>query len=135
MNYKVLLRGLLAMVLTAFISHAAVATSYQGHVKFGNVSVPGVMVIASQGDKKVSAITDEDGMYSFPDLANGTWTVELEMSGFAKLKEDVTIAPDAPPKEWELKMLPLADISTVKAATLAAPATGSAPAAAASAPA
>jgi hypothetical protein len=52
----------------------------------------------------------------FPDLTDGKWTIEVEMTGFASLKQEVVIGPNAPPGKWELKLLPLdqikAEIST-----------------------
>jgi hypothetical protein len=50
--------------------------------------------------------SDDEGEYSFPELADGTWTIEIEMLGFAKLKRDVGIASDAPAADWDLKLLP-----------------------------
>ncbi len=77
------------------------------------------------------------GVYSFPDLAEGTWSFQVEMQGFAPIKQDVTVAaapatapaapaapvanpvanptalPTAPSTgpDLELKMLPIADMN------------------------
>ena len=59
----------LLLFLNVEVSDAARLTSqHQGQVKLGNVLVPGVSVTAVQGDKKLTAITDAQGMYSFPDF-------------------------------------------------------------------
>ena len=49
--------------------------------------------------------TDERGQFSFAELADGTWTLEVEMLGFAKLTREVGVAHDAPPPELSLKIL------------------------------
>jgi hypothetical protein len=74
--------------------------------------------------------TDDQGAYSFPELADGTWTIEVEMMGFARLTRDVGIASDAPPADWDLKLLPPgANLTpTPAAAATPAPATETAPA-------
>ena len=81
-------------------------TEHHGMVMFGGVPVPGVTVTATQGDKKFVAITDQQGAYSFPDLADGPFTVQVEMLGFTTAKQAVT----TPTAEFELKMLPMEEI-------------------------
>jgi len=73
---------------------------------FGGVPVPGATVTATQGQKKFVAVTDQQGKYSFPDLAEGPFAVEVEMLGFATVKQDVS----TPTAEFELKMLPLEEM-------------------------
>ena len=68
--------------------------------------IPGATVTATEGDKKVSTTTDEQGAYAFSDLPDGVWTIEVEMFGFAKLSREVGVAPLAPSPTWELNILP-----------------------------
>src|SRR5271157_3383610 len=82
------------------------AAEHHGTVKSGGLTVPGATVTATQGDKKLVTTSDDDGAYSFPELADGTWTIDVEMLGFGKLTRDVGIASDAPPADWDLKLLP-----------------------------
>src|SRR5215470_9711443 len=103
MKYQRPLRVFIALLLIMVISNAATAEQYQGTVKFGGILVPGVVVTATQNDKKLTSVTDAQGVYTFPDLAGGVWSIEVEMSGFSKIKEDVTIGPGVPPGAWELK--------------------------------
>jgi len=91
------------------------ASEHHGQVKFGGLPVPGATVTATQGDKQFTAITDSQGLYSFSDLPDGTWALEVAMPGFAPIRQDVAIAPQMPSPEWELKMLPLDQIQTVAA--------------------
>jgi len=93
------------LCLNVFVLSAA---ENHGQVIFGGVGVPGAVVTATQGDKKLKAITDVDGVYTFPDLADGTWSMQVEMSGFAPLKNDV--AASASPM-WDLKMMGLAELN------------------------
>ncbi len=85
----------------------ALGAEYHGQVTFGGLAVPGATVTATQGDKQLATTTDPQGLYSFPDLADGKWTIEVRMTGFATIKQDVVIGPNAPAGKWELKLLPL----------------------------
>lgn len=115
-NYVVIL---LAIACLAASSFAAFPGGYQGQVSFNGFAIPGVTVTATQGEKKFVAVTDETGTFTFPDITNGTWTLQIEMSGFVTMKDDVAVGanvPVAPP--WELKMLPLDDMKAeVRVAT------------------
>ena len=86
------------------------AAEHHGTVKFGGLPVPGASVTAIQGDKKLLTTTDENGRYSFADLSNGAWTIEVEMLGFAKLSKEVGVAFDAPTAEWSFQFLPMSAI-------------------------
>src|SRR3984957_19801602 len=103
--------GLMAANLAAAEQH--------GQVTFGGLPVPGAIVTATQSDKKITAVTDSDGAYSFPNLADGVWTIQVEMLGFSTLKGEIAIGGETQPTAWELKMLPLDQIRAE--AQLAAP--------------
>ena len=85
-------------------------TEYHGQVTFGGLPAPGATVTATQGGKQLVTITDQQGLYSFPDLADGKWTIEVEMTGFAIIKQEIVIGPNTPAGKWELKLLPLDQI-------------------------
>ena len=135
------LRLLCALAWLA-VSSLAWASEYHGQVTLAGLPVPGATITATQGDKKSIAVTDTQGLYSFPDLADGTWTIQVEMTGFAAIKQDVAIAPNAPVAKWELKLLSLDQIlaaakpvkveakpaAPVLSASAAAPAKSAAPA-------
>ena len=57
--------------------------------------------------KQFTTVTDRQGLYEFADLADGQWKIEIEMSGFSKLDGKVTVAPETPQGNWELKLLGL----------------------------
>jgi len=87
----------------------AMASEYHGQVTFGGLPLPGstVTVTATQGEKTAVAITDSQGFYSFADLADGKWTIAIEMTGFAPVKQEVTVAPNAAAGAFEMKLLTL----------------------------
>src|ERR1017187_2559311 len=97
--------------LCAFVclcaSISAWSSEYHGQVFFGGVPVPGATVTVQKGDEQFSTVTDRQGLYEFPDLADGQWKIEIEMSGFSKLDGKVTVTPDAPQGNWELQLLGL----------------------------
>ncbi len=115
---RTILGRLVALCLCALLLPAA---EQHGQVKFGGLPLPGATVTATQGDKTFTAITDLAGAYSFPDLAGGAWTLQVEMLGFETQKRDVAVSAGAPGVDWELKMLPLAEIHAVTAPPAAPP--------------
>jgi len=72
--------------------------------------VPGAAVTAEKGTQSLTVITDQQGAYTFPDLADGAWNIRAEMLGFATAKQDVTVAAGAPATDLELKILPFSEI-------------------------
>lgn len=97
----------LLMVFCLLMPTLTVASENQGYVTFVGLPVPGATVTATQGSQQLTTITDQNGFYSFPELKDGTWTVEVTMSCFSPLKQEIAIAPGAPPARWELLLLPL----------------------------
>ena len=75
-----------------------------GTVKFGGQPLPGATVIATQGDHRAVTTTDESGKYELPDLAPGTYTVEVQMFGFQTAHKEVQIDPGSTAVEWSLEL-------------------------------
>ena len=98
------------LVVALAVAGLIQASEHRGIVKYGGLPVPGVAVTATQGDKKVSVITDETGAYRFADLADGVWKVHVEMLCFEPLDNDIAVAANAPAAEWNLKLLPFDQI-------------------------
>ena len=88
----------------------ALASEYRGQVTFSGLPVPGATITATQGNQKIVAISDQQGSYSFADLADGTWKIAVEMQCFSTIEQTVTIAPNVPSAKWELKLLSLDQI-------------------------
>src|SRR5260370_35308086 len=74
----------------------ALASEYHGRVTFGGLPVPGATITAKQGSQKIVAVSDQQGSYSFADLADGTWKIQVEMQRFSTIEQTVTIAPTIP---------------------------------------
>ncbi|WP_254060269.1 TonB-dependent receptor [Granulicella sp. L56] len=91
-------------------SSAAMASEYHGLVTSGGLPVPGATVTVTQGSKKNVAITDLQGFYSFPALSDGPATVDVEMTGYTQVKQEVTIAPNVAMGKAELQLLSLEQI-------------------------
>ena len=106
-----------------------IAAEYRGQVKFSGLPLPGATVTATQGDKKLTAVSDEQGNFAFPDLPDGTWQLQADMLGFTPAKQEITQGTGLPGPSFELKMLPLDQINAV-----AAPAAPETPAATTTAP-
>ena len=87
-------------------------SEYHGLVTSNGLPVPGATVTVTQGGKKSVTITDTQGFYSFPSLTDGAATIDVEMTGFAGVKQDVTVAPDVVMGKSELKQLSLEQIRT-----------------------
>ena len=101
------LRCACLLTCLATAGYALAAEQQRGQVTFNGLPVPGATITATQGNKKVSTVSDADGDYNLPDLADGAWEVDVTMPFFATLHQDVTIAPNMPGIKWELKMLSL----------------------------
>lgn len=95
-----------AAALLAAIS--LTAAEHRGVVKFGTLPVPGATVTVQQGEKKVTAVTDSQGMYVVKDLGEGKAAVKVEMRGFTPVEKEVAVAE---PAEIALTMLPMAEIT------------------------
>ncbi len=108
----------------------AAASEYHGLVTFGGLPVPGATVTVTQGTKKLTTVSEQGGIYNFPDLADGPWKIEIEMQCFSTIHAEITVAPKTPAAKWELRLLPLDQIAKL---TTLPPAPIPAPAAAASA--
>src|SRR5579862_4185172 len=92
MHTRFFLRGRSYLLICCFAAAGLLAAERHGSVKSAGLPVPGATVTASQGDKKIVTTTDEQGNYSFPDLEEGAWTLEVEMPGFTKLSRATSIA-------------------------------------------
>jgi len=100
--------GSLFIIVNALIASVILgAFDHQGQVRFGELPAPGAVVQATQADKTFRTLTDANGRYSLPQLNDGIWSIQVEAPGFESIRRDVTILPDAPVMQWELRMLPI----------------------------
>src|ERR1700719_2548556 len=98
------------VVMCLIIPRLALASEYHGRVTFGGLPVPGATVTVTQGSQKIVAVSDQQGSYSFADLADGSWKIQVEMQCFLTIEQTITIAPNVTAGAWELKLLSLDQI-------------------------
>jgi outer membrane receptor protein involved in Fe transport len=127
-------RALHILGIAWLAASALQASEHRGVVEFGGLPVPGATVTLSRDGSKLAAITDSRGAYAFPDIADGAWTIHIEMLCFMPIVQDVTVAKDAPPAKWQLTLLPLDQIKATPMAALPPPAPPAPPASPAGAP-
>ncbi|HEY4362675.1 MAG TPA: carboxypeptidase regulatory-like domain-containing protein [Bryobacteraceae bacterium] len=68
------------------------AFGQSGTVTTGGQPIPGVTVKATQGERVLTTVTDDDGTFQFQNMAPGAWTVEADMFGFEHMRKDTQIA-------------------------------------------
>ena len=68
----------------------------EGHVKSGNVPLPGASVVVQVGDTvKAATSTDADGKFTIAFSPNATYRIVAELTAFARAEHDLTLG--APP--------------------------------------
>src|SRR6185369_1707660 len=82
-------------------------TGHQGQVRFGQVPVPGAVVVATQGKKTLRTVTDLVGGYAFPEITDGTWAIQIEKAGFETVRREVITDQGI----WNLNMLKIEDLN------------------------
>lgn len=114
------------VIVLAICSHVGLAatTDHFGRVTFNGLPVPGATVTAVQREAQLVTVTDQDGVFRLAAPADGVWTIRVELFGFAPVSRDTAIAPDAPTSTWELKLLPLAEMTRGLQPATAAPPVG-----------
>jgi hypothetical protein len=109
-----------ALVLVTAAALQAQSPGVTGRVVFTGLGVPGVVVTATHGDTLTSTVSAEDGTFRLAGLADGTWTLRAEMTGFVTATRDVTLPFTGPPIEWTLIMHADRDIVASAPALMAA---------------
>jgi len=114
-------RGFVCTAVWLVCSAMAAASPYRSAVTFGGLPLPGATITATQGTATLTAVSDASGGFQFDDLADGKWTIDIEMQCFAPAHAEVTVAPNLPARAYELKLLDTAQIlaraQTAKAST------------------
>jgi hypothetical protein len=108
---RCLLAILLAGALALGTPRVLAAAELSGQVVFTNLAIPGVTVTATRGEELVTTSTDPMGVFQFPSLDEGTWTVEVRMVGFAPITREIAVGPDTTPSTWELTLLSFEEIT------------------------
>ncbi len=98
------------LLLFCAAAPAAAASAYYGKVSFNGLPVPGATIIATEGAKKFSTVSDLGGVFHFENLAEGVWKIEIEMQLFMVVHAEVTVGPKTPVSEFTLTPLPLDEL-------------------------
>ncbi|MEZ2348837.1 carboxypeptidase regulatory-like domain-containing protein [Terriglobus sp. RCC_193] len=99
-----------AVLLLCLSAVTASAAEHHGRILTNGLPLPGVTVTATQGDKKLVATTDAQGIFQFPTIDAGEWHLHMEMQGFRVVDATVTIPETTPAAPVELQMMPLAEV-------------------------
>ena len=118
---RILTSAIFCLLASLCASMPAAASPYRGQVTFGGLPVPGATVTATQGSKRLTTSSDQGGLYTFDDLPDGQWKIQVEMQLFNPIQADVTIAPNTPPGKFELTVLPSAELMARTKLTQAPP--------------
>lgn len=103
------------LILALVAAWAMFAAQHEGVVTSGGIPLPGATVTATQGDKRLITTTDDHGAYSFSNLGEGTWTIEVEMFGFQGMNREIDVS--SPSRlQWDLKLLSDAEVQAALAA-------------------
>src|SRR5712691_1515486 len=71
---------------------ASLCFAQTGVVKSEGQPIPGAAVKATQGDRILLTLTDDNGAYKFEGMAPGMWNVEVSMFGFDIARRETQIA-------------------------------------------
>ena len=91
------LRSIGVLIFAAAVAlpaQQAPAVQVSGTVRSAGLAIPGATVTATEGTRKVSTTTDEEGRYQL-NLSRGTWNIQVEMMAFSTASREVTVG-DAP---------------------------------------
>jgi len=78
-------------IVLAGVWFAAACLGQTGAVKSEGQPIPGASVRATQGQRALTTITDQDGAFRLDGMTPGAWTVEVRMFGFEVSRREVTI--------------------------------------------
>jgi hypothetical protein len=100
-----------AVLLASSGATPVAASEHVGQVTFNGLPVPGTTVTASQGERRIATTTDQQGIYRFADLSDGSWSISVQMLGFAPVTRDVAVGAESTPAIWELMLLSFEEIA------------------------
>jgi hypothetical protein len=69
-----------------------VVFAQSGTVKAGSQPIPGASVRATQGERSLVTLTDDNGAFRFDGMTPGAWVIEADMFGFDHLRREVQVA-------------------------------------------
>lgn len=98
-----------------------------GTVKAGAQPIPGATVRATQGERSLVTLTDDNGVFRFDGMTPGAWVVEADMFGFDHLRREVQVTATPTNLDLTLQLSPRAAVSAPPPARSAPQQTEAAP--------
>jgi hypothetical protein len=101
-----------AALFILLLARPVLASDHVGRVTMPNgVPVPGARVTATQGSSTLVTTTDTQGGYRFTGIADGAWSMQVDMVGLTAQRREVTVAAGAPVAQWQMTMMPFAEMT------------------------
>jgi len=100
------MKGMWKLWLLVGLAGALAGAELRGIVQYGGLPVPGASVLAIQGTTRRTALTDRAGVYLIGEVAEGTWTIQVEMQLFTTQRQEVAAGGKA---EWALVRAEMAE--------------------------
>jgi len=120
LNGRRLIRICGALLLAALVGPSLLAAGDQhGQVTFNGLPVPGATIIATQSNRTLTVVSDEEGRYRVSGLADGPYAVRVEMLGFAIITRDLVADAQGSAPPFELTLLPFEEIKRISVVALA----------------
>ena len=66
-------------------------SAQSGTVKAGSQPIPGATVRATQGERSLVTLTDDNGVFRFDGMTPGAWVVEADMFGFDHVRREIQV--------------------------------------------
>src|SRR5258706_6476743 len=77
---------------------------YTGIVKADGQAIPGATVKATQGDRILLTVTDENGAFRVDGTSAGLWNVEVSMFGFDPVRKEVSVSATGTKSDFTLSL-------------------------------
>ena len=92
------------LILFLFAVSMLTAADFAGRVTSKNLPIPGATVTLTQGDRKYTAYTNEDGGFLIRSLPDGDWKIEISAFGFVKAARNITTSTAIVPAAFALEV-------------------------------
>src|SRR6476659_675528 len=89
--------GIAAWLVIVHSVAPAAAGDLAGRITLSSQPVPGAPVTAPRGAATRATVSDAQGVFRLTDLADGSWTLRVEMLGFATLRQETEVSTSTAP--------------------------------------
>src|SRR5579864_5886804 len=95
---------MLRNILIAGVWFTAACLGQTGVVKSEGQPIPGATVKATQGDRILTTVTDDSGVFQFTGMTPGAWIFEVDMFGFDRARKEVQIGSNPAKIDFTLQL-------------------------------